>query len=107
MPTQRKIDAVADLKARLEKATIIVSTEYRGLRVREMQELRRKLREGGLEVRGGKKSPPRGGGGGSFPGPPGAGRRAWAGRARSSSRRQNPTKPTGGRKALRPYGDRQ
>jgi large subunit ribosomal protein L10 len=51
MPTQRKIDTVADLKERLEKATIIVSAEYRGLRVKEMEELRRKLREGGLEVR--------------------------------------------------------
>jgi large subunit ribosomal protein L10 len=51
MPTQKKIDAVADLKERLEKATIIVSTEYRGLRVKEMDDLRRKLREGGLEVR--------------------------------------------------------
>lgn len=51
MPTQRKIDAVADLKERLEKATIIVSTEYRGLRVKEMQDLRRKLRDGGLEVK--------------------------------------------------------
>ncbi|HET8945083.1 MAG TPA: 50S ribosomal protein L10 [Dehalococcoidia bacterium] len=51
MPTQKKIDAVADLKERLEKATIIVSTEYRGLRVKEMQDLRRKLREGGLEVK--------------------------------------------------------
>lgn len=51
MPTQKKIDAVADLKERLEKATIIVSAEYRGLRVKEMQDLRRKLREGGLEVK--------------------------------------------------------
>jgi large subunit ribosomal protein L10 len=51
MPTQRKIDTVADLKGRLEKATMIVSTEYRGLRVKEMQDLRRKLREGGLDVR--------------------------------------------------------
>ncbi|HET9475857.1 MAG TPA: 50S ribosomal protein L10 [Dehalococcoidia bacterium] len=51
MPTQKKIDAVADLKQRLERATIIVSTEYRGLRVKEMQDLRRKLREGGLEVK--------------------------------------------------------
>ena len=51
MPTQKKVDTVADLKGRLEKATMIVSTEYRGLRVKEMQDLRRKLREGGLEVR--------------------------------------------------------
>ena len=51
MPTQKKINAVADLKERLEKATIIVSAEYRGLRVKEMDDLRRKLCEGGLEVR--------------------------------------------------------
>lgn len=51
MPTQKKIEAVEDLKERLEKATLIVSTEYRGLKVKEMQELRRKLREGGLEVK--------------------------------------------------------
>ena len=51
MPTQRKVDTVADLKERLQKATIVVSAEYRGLRVRDMQDMRRKLREGGLEVR--------------------------------------------------------
>jgi large subunit ribosomal protein L10 len=51
MPTQQKIETVADLKDRLERATVIVSTEYRGLTVKEMQDLRRKLREGGLEVR--------------------------------------------------------
>ncbi len=51
MATQRKIDAVAELKERLAKATIIVSTDYRGLRVKEMDDLRRKLREGGLDVR--------------------------------------------------------
>jgi large subunit ribosomal protein L10 len=50
MPTERKIEAVADLKARLERATLMVSAQYRGLRVKEMQEMRRKLREGGLEV---------------------------------------------------------
>src|SRR5262245_22671312 len=51
MPTQKKIDTVADLKDRLGRATLVASAEYRGLRVKEMQELRRKLREGGLEVR--------------------------------------------------------
>jgi large subunit ribosomal protein L10 len=51
MPTQVKIAAVADLKDRLQRATIVVSTEYRGLTVREMQDLRRKLREGGIEIR--------------------------------------------------------
>jgi large subunit ribosomal protein L10 len=51
MPTQKKIDAVADLKGRIERATLLVSAEYRGLRVKDMQELRRRLREGGVEVR--------------------------------------------------------
>jgi large subunit ribosomal protein L10 len=51
MPTQEKIDAVAELKDRLERATVVISTEYRGLTVKEMQDLRRKLREGGLEVK--------------------------------------------------------
>ncbi len=50
MPTQEKIAAVADLKDRLERATIVVSTEYRGLTVKEMQDLRRKLRDGGIEM---------------------------------------------------------
>jgi len=51
MPTQKKIDTVADLKERLGRATLVASAEYRGLRVKEMQELRRKLREGGFEVK--------------------------------------------------------
>lgn len=51
MPTQQKIATVADLKERLERATVVMSAEYRGLTVKEMQDLRRKLREGGIEVR--------------------------------------------------------
>ena len=51
MPTQRKIDAVTDLKERIERATLLVSTDFRGLRVREMDEMRRRLRDGGVEVR--------------------------------------------------------
>ena len=51
MPTEQKMAAVADLKDRLERATIVVSAEYRGLTVKEMQDLRRKLREGGFEVK--------------------------------------------------------
>jgi large subunit ribosomal protein L10 len=38
MPTQRKIDSVAELKDRIEQATLIAGTEYRGLRVKEMQD---------------------------------------------------------------------
>lgn len=51
MPTQEKIATVAELKDQLERATIVMSSEYRGMTVKEMQELRRKLREGGLEVK--------------------------------------------------------
>ncbi len=50
MPTPAKVQAVAELKAQLERSTIVISSEYRGMTVKEMQELRRKLREGGLEV---------------------------------------------------------
>ncbi len=51
MPTQKKVDTVADLKARIERSTLMASSAYRGLTVKEMQELRRRLREGGIEVK--------------------------------------------------------
>jgi large subunit ribosomal protein L10 len=51
MPTQKKIDTVADLKGRIERATLVASAEYRGLRVKEMVEMRRRLREAGIEVK--------------------------------------------------------
>ncbi len=51
MPTQEKIDAVAALKEQIERSTIVVSTQYRGMTVKEMQGLRRKLREAGVEVK--------------------------------------------------------
>jgi large subunit ribosomal protein L10 len=51
MPTQRKIDTVAELKGRIERATLVASAEYRGLRVKEMVEMRRRLREAGIEVK--------------------------------------------------------
>lgn len=51
MPTQKKVDTVADLKGRIERATLLASADYRGLRVKEMDDMRRRLREGGIEVR--------------------------------------------------------
>ena len=51
MPTQHKIDQVAETKDVLERSTIVIGTDYRGLTVKEMHDLRRKLREGGVEVR--------------------------------------------------------
>lgn len=51
MPTQKKIDTVTQLKELLERSTLVASTQYRGLTVKEMQEMRRRLREGGVEVK--------------------------------------------------------
>jgi len=51
MPTEKKAESIADLKDRIGRATLIASAEYRGLRVRELQDLRRKLRDGGLDVK--------------------------------------------------------
>src|SRR2546422_10306021 len=56
MPTQKKIDTVAELKERIERATLLASADYRGLRVKEMVEMRRRLREAGLDVRGVKNT---------------------------------------------------
>src|SRR5207344_2885695 len=45
MPNQTKIDRVAELKGRIEGASALLLTEYRGLTVSEITELRRSLRE--------------------------------------------------------------
>ena len=44
MPTQEKIEAVEDLKARLDGAKTVLLTEYRGLTVQQIGELRKQLR---------------------------------------------------------------
>src|SRR3970040_1361100 len=49
MPTQKKIDQVEDLKQRIERATITVSADYRGLRVQEMDQMRKRLRAASME----------------------------------------------------------
>lgn len=51
MPSQKKIDLVEELKRLMEGATITVSADYRGLRVQEMNQMRRRLREANVEVR--------------------------------------------------------
>ncbi|GBD10709.1 50S ribosomal protein L10 [bacterium HR23] len=51
MPSQRNIQEVADLKERFGKCTLIISTGFTGLPVSAMTELRRRLREKGLEYR--------------------------------------------------------
>ncbi len=51
MPTVRKQEAVAELRELIERSSIVISAEYRGLNVKEMTALRRALRESGVEVR--------------------------------------------------------
>ena len=51
MPTQRKIDSVEEVKKRISRATITIGADFRGLRVQEMDQLRRRMRESKVEVR--------------------------------------------------------
>ena len=44
MPTQEKIDAVDDLRGRLDGVKTVLLTEYRGLTVQQISELRKQLR---------------------------------------------------------------
>ena len=44
MPTQEKVAAVEDLKSRLDGVKTVVLTEYRGLTVRQLSDLRKQLR---------------------------------------------------------------
>ena len=49
MPTQEKIDRVEALRDKLERCTIAVTTDYTGITVNEMTELRRQMRVAGVE----------------------------------------------------------
>jgi len=51
MPTQKKIESVADLRDRLQRASLVAAADYRGLTVKEMDQFRRRLRAAGLEVK--------------------------------------------------------
>jgi large subunit ribosomal protein L10 len=50
MPTQRKIESVADLTDKLSRTQLTLVTDYRGLTVAEITELRKRLRETGAEL---------------------------------------------------------
>ena len=50
MPTQRKIESVADLTDKLSRTQLALVADYRGLTVAEIGELRKKLRETGAEL---------------------------------------------------------
>jgi large subunit ribosomal protein L10 len=49
LPTQAKVDKVNELKEKLERCSIAVTTSYTNIRVNEMTELRRRTREAGME----------------------------------------------------------
>ena len=49
MPTPEKIDRVSVLAEKLERSTIAVTTDYTGISVNEMVDLRRKLRAAGVD----------------------------------------------------------
>jgi large subunit ribosomal protein L10 len=51
MPRPEKVQAVAEIKEKIEDADAVFLTEYRGLSVKEIQELRRNLRDAGAEYR--------------------------------------------------------
>lgn len=49
MPTQAKIDQVKELQEKLERCSVVVSTTYTGIGVNDMTDLRRRMRESGVE----------------------------------------------------------
>ncbi len=51
MPTQAKSDVVAEIKDKLTASGGVIMADYRGLSVKDMQELRIKIREAGGEVK--------------------------------------------------------
>ncbi|HEY5889541.1 MAG TPA: 50S ribosomal protein L10 [Acidimicrobiia bacterium] len=51
MPRPEKVQAVADIKKSMESAEAVFFTEYRGLSVKAVQELRKNLRDSGAEYK--------------------------------------------------------
>jgi len=49
VPNQKKVDAVAEVSDKLKRASALVVTDYRGLSVRQMQDLRRRLRAANVD----------------------------------------------------------
>src|ERR671938_957461 len=50
MPTERKVESVSDLKDKLSRTQMTLVTDYRGLTVAEITDLRKRLRETGAEL---------------------------------------------------------
>jgi large subunit ribosomal protein L10 len=51
MPTPKKEQMVEELRERIARSTIAVGADYRGLTVPEMDQLRRKMRSAGVELK--------------------------------------------------------
>ncbi len=51
MPTDRKEELVVEIKERFNSAEAVIMIDYRGLSVKEMQQLRNRLREQGSEIK--------------------------------------------------------
>ena len=51
MPSNKKVETLADLKERLTSSDFLISTGFTGLNVATMTEFRRKLQAQGLEYR--------------------------------------------------------
>jgi large subunit ribosomal protein L10 len=51
MPRPEKVQAVTDIRERLESAEAVFLTEYRGLSVRAVQDLRKALRDSGADYK--------------------------------------------------------
>ncbi len=51
MPRPEKVEAVRKIADKLSRSTLVIATDYRGLSVAEITQLRRKLGEAGIEYR--------------------------------------------------------
>ncbi len=51
MPKESKVSAVAEIKGKLTGSVGVIMADYRGLSVKEMQELRSKVRESGGDMK--------------------------------------------------------
>lgn len=51
MPTEKKVETVQELRERIERCTIAIAADYRGLSVPDMARLRSAIREAGVEMR--------------------------------------------------------
>ncbi len=51
MPKQEKIDAVAELKARIEANQVVVLTKYIGIKAGQVSTLRKKLRDSNVQMK--------------------------------------------------------